>query len=83
MATKSFRVVEPKGKLGFARWAWWVSTTFIAVWKPLRKGFYPSGVSRSWAPPAGKRTRIACPLIKDFVPLAKIEDLCFWSLGHL
>jgi myo-inositol-1-phosphate synthase len=56
-----------------------VSTTFVAGVEAVRRGtakpfgsYTQMGTLR-----LGKRTEKKAPLVKDFVPLAKLDDLCF------
>lgn len=61
-----------------------VSTTFVAGVEAIKKGIAePIGsVSQMATIRLGKRTENRTPLIKDFVPLAKLEDLQFlaWDI---
>jgi len=61
-----------------------VSTTFVAGVEAIKKGYSePIGsVSQMATIRLGKRTDNRTPLIKDFVPLAKLEDLEFlaWDI---
>ncbi|HKN84678.1 MAG TPA: inositol-3-phosphate synthase, partial [Pyrinomonadaceae bacterium] len=61
-----------------------VSTTFIAGVEAIKKGFaQPIGsLTQMGTIRLGKRTENRVPLIKDFVPLAKLEDLVFgaWDI---
>jgi len=61
-----------------------VSTTFVAGVEAIKKGISePIGsVSQMATIRLGKRTENRSPLIKDFVPLAKLEDLEFlaWDI---
>src|ERR1044072_3604817 len=61
-----------------------VSTTFIAGVEAIKKGYaQPIGsLTQMGTIRLGKRTENRVPLIKDFVPLAKIEDLVFgaWDI---
>src|SRR6266542_5659226 len=61
-----------------------VSTTFVAGVEAIKKGIAePIGSLTQMATiRLGKRTDNRIPLIKDFVPLAKIEDLVFgaWDI---
>ncbi len=61
-----------------------VTTTFIAGVEAIRKGIAkPIGsVSQMATIRLGKRTENRSPLIKDFVPLAKLEDIEFlaWDI---
>src|SRR5215470_15925061 len=58
-----------------------VSTTFIAGVELIKKGLgKPIGsLTQLGTIRLGKRTDNNCPFIKDFVPLAGIEDLAFGS----
>jgi myo-inositol-1-phosphate synthase len=61
-----------------------VSTTYVAGVEAIKKGIsQPIGsVSQMATIRLGKRTENRSPLIKDFVPLAKLEDLKFlaWDI---
>ena len=61
-----------------------VSTTFIAGSLLIRKGLAPSigSVAQMGTVRLGKRTDNRTPLIKDFVPLAALDDLVFgaWDI---
>src|SRR5438132_9659124 len=78
--------IEPaKGKLGVLLVGLGaVSTTFIAGVEAIKKGIAePIGsLTQMGAIRLGKRTDNRVPLIKDFVPLAKLEDLVFgaWDI---
>ncbi|CAN5635673.1 MAG: inositol-3-phosphate synthase [Pyrinomonadaceae bacterium] len=86
MATgKTSEIVEPKGKLGVLLVGLGaVSTTFIAGVEAVKKGIAePVGsLTQMGTIRLGKRTENRVPLIKDFVPLAAIEDLVFgaWDI---
>ncbi|HET6892104.1 MAG TPA: inositol-3-phosphate synthase [Pyrinomonadaceae bacterium] len=82
---KGVEIVEPKGKLGVLLVGLGaVSTTFIAGVEAVRKGIAePIGsLTQMGTIRLGKRTENRVPLIKDFVPLAKIDDLVFgaWDI---
>lgn len=82
---KGVEIVEPKGKLGVLLVGLGaVSTTFIAGVEAVRKGIAePIGsLTQMGTIRLGKRTENRVPLIKDFVPLARIEDLVFgaWDI---
>ena len=82
---KGVDIVEPKGKLGVLLVGLGaVSTTFIAGVEAVRKGIAePIGsLTQMGTIRLGKRTENRVPLIKDFVPLARIEDLVFgaWDI---
>ena len=76
---------EPKGKLGVLLVGLGaVSTTFIAGVEAVKKGIgKPIGsLTQMGTVRLGKRTENRVPLIKDFVPLARLEDLVFgaWDI---
>ncbi|WP_343671570.1 inositol-3-phosphate synthase [Chitinophaga sp.] len=74
------QIKEAKGKLGVLMPGLGaVATTFIAGVLSVTKGFSkPIGsVSQMGHIRLGKRTDNRNPLIKDFVPLAKLEDIVF------
>lgn len=78
-------IEEPKGKLGvLLPGLGAVSTTFIAGVEAIRKGIAkPVGsVTQMGTIRLGKRTENRTPKIKDFVPLAEIDDLVFggWDI---
>src|SRR6266498_1450799 len=78
-------VIEPKGRLGVLLVGLGaVSTTFIAGVEAVKKGIgQPVGsLTQMGTIRLGKRTDNRVPLIKDFVPLAKLEDLVFgaWDI---
>ena len=82
---KGAPIVEPKGKLGVLLVGLGaVSTTFIAGVEAVKKGIgQPIGsLTQMGTVRLGKRTDNRVPLIKDFVPLAKLEDLVFgaWDI---
>src|SRR5687767_11621003 len=82
---KGVEIVEPKGKLGVLLVGLGaVSTTFIAGVEAIKKGIAePVGsLTQMGTIRLGKRTENRVPLIKDLVPLAKIEDLVFgaWDI---
>ena len=82
---KDVKIAEPKGKLGVLLVGLGaVSTTFIAGVEAVKKGIAdPVGSLTQMATiRLGKRTDNRVPLIKDFVPLAKLEDLVFgaWDI---
>ncbi len=56
-----------------------VSTTFVAGVEAVRRGIAkPFGsYTQMGTLRLGKRTEHKAPLVKDFVPLAKLDDLCF------
>src|SRR5688572_18780086 len=76
---------EPKGKLGVLLVGLGaVSTTFIAGVEAVKKGIgKPVGsLTQMGTVRLGKRTENRVPLIKDLVPLARLEDLVFgaWDI---
>src|SRR6266498_3451109 len=78
-------IIEPKGRLGVLLVGLGaVSTTFIAGVEAVKKGIgQPVGsLTQMGTIRLGKRTDNRVPLIKDFVPLAKLEDLVFgaWDI---
>src|SRR6266550_8325725 len=78
-------VIEPKGRLGVLLVGLGaVSTTFIAGVEAVKKGIgQPVGsLTQMGTIRLGKRTDNRVPLIKDFVPLADLEDLVFgaWDI---
>src|SRR5688572_24446325 len=82
---KDAEIVEPKGRLGVLLVGLGaVSTTFIAGVEAVKKGIgQPVGsLTQMGTIRLGKRTDNRVPLIKDFVPLAKLEDLVFgaWDI---
>ncbi len=80
MLEKGAKIQEPKGKLGvLIPGLGAVSTTFIAgVQAIIDKHTIPYGsLTQMGTIRLGKRTENRIPLIRDFVPLAKLEDLAF------
>ena len=82
---KGAEIVEPKGKLGVLLVGLGaVSTTFIAGVEAIKKGVaQPIGsLTQMGTIRLGKRTDNRVPLIRDFVPLAKLDDLVFgaWDI---
>ncbi|MGH9966641.1 MAG: inositol-3-phosphate synthase [Pyrinomonadaceae bacterium] len=82
---RGVEISEPKGKLGVLLVGLGaVSTTFIAGVEAIKKGIAePIGsLTQMGTIRLGKRTDNRVPLIRDFVPLAKIEDLVFgaWDI---
>src|SRR6266545_7391489 len=78
-------VIEPKGRLGVLLVGLGaVSTTFIAGVEAVKKGIgQPVGsLTQMGTIRLGKRTDNRVPLIRDFVPLAKLDDLVFgaWDI---
>jgi myo-inositol-1-phosphate synthase len=82
---RSAKIEEPKGKLGIMLVGLGaVSTTFIVGVEAIRRGVAkPIGsLTQMGTIRLGKRTDNRVPLIKDFVPLAGLEDLEFaaWDI---
>ena len=80
MPDKTQTTSEPKGKLGVLLPGMGaVTTTFIAGVERIKKGLSePIGsLTQMGTIRLGKRTDDRTPLIKDFVPLADINDLVF------
>ena len=80
-----FEIPPAEGKLGVLLVGLGaVSTTFIAGVEAIKRGIAePVGsVTQMGAIRLGKRTENRVPLIKDFVPLARLEDLVFgaWDI---
>src|SRR5688572_24037103 len=88
MATRhTSDIVEPKGKLGVLLVGLGaVSTTFIAGVEAIKKGVAePVGsLTQMGTIRLGKRTENRSPMIKDFVPLASLDNICFggWDIFH-
>ena len=87
MATKAIQIAEPKGKLGvLIPGMGAVATTFMAGVEAVRRHLArPIGsLTQMGTIRLGKRTAKRTPLIKDFVPLASLDDLVFggWDLFH-
>jgi myo-inositol-1-phosphate synthase len=85
MLQKGAPVAEPKGKLGVLLVGMGaVTTTFIAGVEAIRRGIArPIGsLSQMGTIRLGKRTEGRSPMIKDFVPLAGLDDLVFgaWDI---
>jgi len=80
MAVKGVEIAEPTGKLGILLVGLGaVSTTFVAGVEAIRKGLgMPIGsLTQMGTIRLGKRTENRVPKIKEFVPLASLEDLEF------
>src|ERR1700730_10597958 len=82
---KGAKIAPAEGKLGVLLVGLGaVSTTFIAGVEAIKKGIAePIGsLTQMGAIRLGKRTDNRVPLIKDFLPLAKLEDLVFgaWDI---
>ena len=78
-------IAEPKGKLGVLLVGLGaVSTTFIAGVEAIKRGIAsPIGsLTQMGTIRLGKRTDNRVPLVRDFVPLASIDDLVFgaWDI---
>jgi myo-inositol-1-phosphate synthase len=83
--SKPLKIEKPKGKLGvLIPGLGAVATTFIAGVLAIKKGLgKPFGsITQMQTIRLGKRTEKRTPLIKDFVPLANINDLVFggWDI---
>ena len=81
----SQEIHQPKGKLGIMIPGMGaVATTFVAGVEAVRKGIsHPIGsVTQMGTIRLGKRTDGRSPLIKEFVPLAALDDLVFtgWDI---
>ncbi len=84
-AKTTYKVEEPKGKLGvLIPGLGAVATTFIAGVKAVSKGLAePYGsLTQMQHIRLGKRTENRNPLIKEFVPLADLKDMVFggWDI---
>lgn len=85
MAKKSIHIVEPKGKLGvLIPGMGAVATTFMAGVEAIRRRLArPIGsLTQMGTIRLGKRPEKRAPAIKDFIPLAGLDDLVFggWDL---
>ena len=85
MSNRPVHISEPKGKLGILIPGMGaVATTFIAGVEAIRRDLArPFGsLTQMGTIRLGKRTEKRIPLIKDFVPLADLNDLVFggWDL---
>src|SRR5262245_28919451 len=85
MLQKGAPIADPKGKLGVLLVGMGaVTTTFIAGVEAIKKGLAkPIGsLTQMGTIRLGKRTDGRSPLIKDFVPLADLNDLVFgaWDI---
>ncbi len=85
MSEKGNKIKPAEGKLGIMMVGLGaVSTTFIAGVEAIKKGLAkPIGSTTQMGTiRLGKRTDKKTPLIKDFLPLAKLEDLVFtgWDI---
>src|SRR5262252_1489181 len=84
-AVRNAEIQEPKGKLGVLLVGLGaVSTTFIAGVQAILQGLAkPIGsLTQMGTIRLGKRTDNRVPLVKDFIGLAKLEDLVFgaWDI---
>jgi myo-inositol-1-phosphate synthase len=82
---KGIQVEDPKGKLGVLLVGLGaVSTTFVAGVEAIKRGLAePIGsLTQMGTIRLGKRTENRVPLIRDFVKLAKLDDLVFgaWDI---
>ncbi|HEX5483142.1 MAG TPA: inositol-3-phosphate synthase [Terriglobia bacterium] len=80
MARKGVKIAEPEGKLGvLIPGMGAVATTFMAGVEAVRRGLAsPIGsLTQMGTIRLGKRPDKKAPLIKDFIPLAHLEDLVF------
>ena len=85
MIKKGTKIAEPKGKLGvLIPGMGAVATTFIAGVEAIKHNYArPFGsLTQMGTIRLGKRTDRRTPLIKDFVPLANLNDLVFggWDI---
>ncbi len=85
MIEKGVAIEDPKGRLGVLLVGLGaVSTTFIAGVEAIKRGLAaPIGsLAEMGAIRLGKRTEARVPRIRDFVPLAEMDDLVFgaWDL---
>ncbi|CAN5876355.1 inositol-3-phosphate synthase [soil metagenome] len=87
MVEKGVDIAPANGKLGILLVGLGaVSTTFVAGVEAIRKGTSnPIGsLTQMGTIRLGKRTENRCPKIKDFVPLANLDDIVFgaWDIFH-
>ena len=85
MVSEGVEIAQPKGKLGVLLPGMGaVSSTFIAGVEAIKKGIArPIGsLTQMGTIRLGKRTEDRVPMIRDFIPLANIEDLIFggWDI---
>jgi myo-inositol-1-phosphate synthase len=85
MVEKGVEIAPASGKLGILLVGLGaVSTTFVAGVEAIRKGMaQPIGsLTQMGTVRLGKRTDNNCPKIKDFVPLADLDDIVFgaWDI---
>ena len=84
MSAQPVHIDAPKGKLGvLIPGMGAVATTFMAGVEAIRRRLaLPIGsLTQMGTIRLGKRTDKRTPLIKDFVPLAQLDDLVFGGLG--
>jgi myo-inositol-1-phosphate synthase len=80
LAHKPIQISQPKGKLGvLIPGMGAVATTFVAGVEAIRRGVAPpiGSLTQMGTIRLGKRTEKRAPRIKDFVPLAALDDLVF------
>jgi myo-inositol-1-phosphate synthase len=80
VATPPVKIAQPKGKLGILIPGMGaVATTFVAGVEAIRRKQAPpiGSLTQMGTIRLGKRTEKRTPLIKDFVPLAGLNDLVF------
>ncbi len=87
MVERGVDIAPANGKLGILLVGLGaVSTTFVAGVEAIRKGTSnPIGsLTQMGTIRLGKRTENRCPKIKDFVPLAGLDDIVFgaWDIFH-
>ncbi len=85
MSSQGVAIRPPQGKLGvLIPGIGAVATTFVAGTEAVRRGLaHPIGsLTQMGTVRLGKRTEGRSPAIKDFVPLARLDDLVFagWDL---
>jgi myo-inositol-1-phosphate synthase len=85
MISEGVEITQPTGKLGVLLPGMGaVSSTFIAGVEAIKKGIArPIGsLTQMGTIRLGKRTEDRVPMIRDFIPLARIEDLVFggWDI---
>lgn len=85
LSNPAVKIEAPKGKLGILTPGMGaVTTTFIAGVEAVRRGLsQPFGsLTQMGTIRLGKRTEKRTPLIKDFVPLANLDDIVFggWDI---
>jgi myo-inositol-1-phosphate synthase len=85
MVEKGVEIAPASGKLGILLVGLGaVSTTFVAGVEAIRKGTAEAvgSLTQTGTIRLGKRTDNRCPKIKDFVPLASLDDIVFgaWDI---